>query len=415
MRGNYRHGLAALLSCGLVTACGDIGHHNSLLPKITLTKEGAERALQVCAGTIDEVERLPANISEKIRAYGSEANQVLDEDKKSLRNTKVVQNNLRIIAARKAEMIRAIKLHTGKLDADTDRYLRSIIEEGNVQPLQFQDLKDFYNAVLKTKSGQGFKRVVEYESAYFNGNFVDRFGNKLEKPAIKATVTNDQVAQIITVLLEATADEIFTKTPVWTDKKKAAIAAIKKANRKDAPTDAAPSTEKAAAAGAVKFYPGNTTNIPTFLAVRSAAWDENGDIDMVQELDATPACGMTKLKAEALIYLTGKASYWAAGMSGFALGAIGGVNVGLPVFMGKVSIGDNQIAQEVTKAVFAFLATRITYEMALPLLMHIDESAIGVKTVGGLVEHFHLLSTDDANKADAKEASNKKGQSSTSK
>lgn len=54
------------------------------------------------------------------------------------------------------------------------------------------------------------------------------------------------------------------------------------------------------------------------------------------------------------------------------LGFFGGANLGLPVVLGKVSIGDNQTLRDVVQAVLADTAERTTLAVAQSLLLQID-------------------------------------------
>lgn len=97
---------------------------------------------------------------------------------------------------------------------------------------------------------------------------------------------------------------------------------------------------------------------------------------------------MTELKAEALNYLSGKAATWAAGESGVILGTFGGANLGLPVALGKLSIGDNKSLQTIVQTVLSSTAKRATFEATIPVLQAIDQqNSTLTDIIGQMVFH----------------------------
>jgi len=75
------------------------------------------------------------------------------------------------------------------------------------------DFEKFFAAFI-SPTGKNAHRFVQYESYYFGGNFVDRFGNALPKPTLSLNITDQDISGTLTVFLEALADTIFD-TPVW--------------------------------------------------------------------------------------------------------------------------------------------------------------------------------------------------------
>ncbi|RKF48652.1 hypothetical protein BCY88_21000 [Paraburkholderia fungorum] len=317
------------------------------------------------------------------------------------------------------------------------------------------DFKDFLDALV-SPNGTGQQRVVEYESYYYNGNFVDRFGTKLQKPTLSLTVSDQEMSGALTAFLEAIADDIFSATPVWVgttysfknNKTVPVSAAVMAAGLQDAIASSAPAgitvgsvngtsftltsakagtgfisaavigknvgngtiadmittpnddggtgNKKAAqvdtitlglpGAGLTPFnpgdsvfeivsgnayYPGGTANEPSFAVYAASNHVAGGG----QALLVPYGCGMTKLKADALGYLSGKAATWAAGESGLILGSAGGANIGLPIVLGKLSIGDNKTLQTLVQTILSFAARRATFEAAIPVLWKIDQPA----------------------------------------
>jgi hypothetical protein len=157
----------------------------------------------------------------------------------------------------------------------------------------------------------------------------------LPKPTLSLTVTDQEISGALTSLVEALADDLFSKSPVWKDSNN-------------------------------HYFPGDSANEPTFLTFPPGA-------PPTLETLATDGCGMTKLKADTLTYLAGKASTWAAGETGFVMGNLGGINAG-PVFvLGKFSIGDNKTLQTVAQTILAEAAKRATMEAVKDVLLEIDQ------------------------------------------
>jgi hypothetical protein len=273
---------------------------------------------------------------------------------------------------------------------DADLRLRveaSIVDEkerNRPQRLTADDFKAFHKAMLSPK-GDLVDRTVNYEMFYFTDRFVDRFGSKLAKPTLSLNITNEDINGTLTALLESVADELFPHTPVWTDAKPKTQGRARLAL---APLAADP-----------KYFPGGTTKLPSVLVVNqmfstgSTKPDEAAAAGLAVPLaDDKAGCGMTELKAEALMYVSGKSATWAAGQSGFVMGLLGGTNLGFPIALAKFSIGDNQTLQTVVQTILAFAARRGTYEAAWPLLYNIDQNKY--PTLAALLKAL-VLDADD--------------------
>lgn len=203
--------------------------------------------------------------------------------------------------------------------------------------LSHADFEAFHHAIL-SPNGDLSGRVVAYESDYFNGKFFDRFGTGLTKPVLSTTVTDQQIAGFITALIEAVADELlFQETPVWVD-----------------------------GSGTV-YYPGASSDMPSALAYAASP----APIRYMEKDDK--GCGMTKLKARVLTWLSGQAATWAAGEAGIIMGAFGGVNAGPAIVLGKLSIGDNKLLLTIAQTVLSAAARRAVFETTWPLLLRIDQ------------------------------------------
>lgn len=226
-----------------------------------------------------------------------------------------------------------------------------VAETHKPRHLTFDDFKDFYEKTLSPRARENISRVVHYETYYFTDSFVDRFGGKPPSASFSLTVSDEDIAGALSALLESIADDIFPNTPVWVHPKKPV------------------------------FYPGNNDKMPSALAFKGRHGKPEDVVKLAEAIvlpdpndPGKPMCGMTELKAKALMYLSGKASVWAKGQSGLLVGLIGGTNLGLPVAMGKFSIGDNKTLLVIVQTVLAFTARRAAYEAAWPLLYQIDQS-----------------------------------------
>jgi hypothetical protein len=323
----------------------------------------------------------------------------------SLKNDAVVNNVMRAMITRKLDafqsavrqappyaveallggtMASALSKSTGRdmstLHLELEASIVRVKERNRPARLTAEDFKAFHRTMLSTKGGGLYDRTVTYETFYFTDRFVDRFGTKLEKPTLSLNVTNKDINGAIAALLESIADAVFPGTPVWTDAK---------------PSGQLRRTAgRALLAEKAKYYPGGTSNLPSVLIAnqmfeaQSDKPDETAAAKLAQPLvgpeDGDFGCGMTELKAEALMYLSGKAATWAAGQSGFVMGLLGGTNLGFPIALAKFSIGDNQTLQTVVQTTLAFTARRGTYEALWPLLSNIDQK--DHKTLAALVQ-----------------------------
>jgi hypothetical protein len=187
-------------------------------------------------------------------------------------------------------------------------------------------------AALSTPAEAESNLLIEYFSAYFEGEFVDRFGTMLPKPTLSRSINNQFIAGAIAVLMEYILDAALD-TPVWTD-----------------------------AAG--KFYPGAFDKQPTVLKLNRAK-----TASLLTD-DQTQQCGITKLKSQAINYLSQQAGNRAALLSGMVGESFGGFEVGLG-FLGKFSLGDNQTLQTVVKTTLSVAAMRLAEHGSYEILREI--------------------------------------------
>jgi hypothetical protein len=267
----------------------------------------------------------------------------------ALKSDKVIRSMRQLIAYQHLSALRTLVMSARNskdlilTDKDASALLASLDSAmAGTRPASVSsgDFKRFFKSVVSLKSSDAPSRVVRYESYYFNGAFVDRFGSLLSKPTLSLTITDQEVSGAINALIEALADDLFSETPVWTD-------------NVSSPT---------------KYYPGASSHAPSFLAYEN---DINSGGHLVAL--AKSGCGMTELKSEVLGYLAGKAGTWASGESGVILGFVGGANVGLPVVLGKLSIGDNKLVLTIAQTVLSTTAKRAAFEAVIPVLLSIKQ------------------------------------------
>ncbi len=236
------------------------------------------------------------------------------------------------------------------------------------------DFSDFHKTLISGQiAAAGEWRAVFYESKYANGEYVNRFGTKLAKPDVAKSLGTSTIVSGLLVFWESIADQIFENTHAW--KKPAAAAGI------------------AAAAGEA-YYPGASTAKPTFVEYfefkegqKPAGTPPSPPVvkDMIADADAFTKDGMTLLKAEAITYLSSKAGTWAGDRSSVVVGFFGGGNLGLPVALGKFSIGDNETLKKMIEGTVGYIAQRATFEVAYRNLVGFRYCPTKIKTVPQLI------------------------------
>lgn len=172
--------------------------------------------------------------------------------------------------------------------------------------------------------------LVAYYSAYYNGNFVDRFGNKFNKPTFSGSINDTDISDAVAVFVELLADEV-TQTPVWTDNN--------------------------------HYYPAGSTDEPTALS--------SGLVTPTALVSTSSECGINLLKAQAIYYIGNAASTKASSLGGLVTGGFGGFEVGLG-FLGKFSVGDNQTLQEIIKTILAHTAARAAEQASYTVLSRVS-------------------------------------------
>jgi hypothetical protein len=179
---------------------------------------------------------------------------------------------------------------------------------------------------------------VTYFKEYYDGKYVDRFGENIAKPTVSLTVSDQDIAGALSVLVDYIIDTV-DQTPVWgTD-----------------PGDKVTSS--------TTFYPGEGKE-PTVLV----AYGINDDT--YKQLSTT-SCGIDKAKAKILAELSSAAADEGGTLSGLVHGSFGGFEVGLG-FLGKFSFGDDQTLAAIVKTAGSRLSARLTLAATWPILASID-------------------------------------------
>ncbi|HIC7211960.1 hypothetical protein [Burkholderia stabilis] len=214
------------------------------------------------------------------------------------------------------------------------------------------ELKDFSARISRAQLRPMLRAPVEsadskhdnvfaaYFSAYYDGRFIDRFGQKISKPALKLpdlggaqgidlsiTVSDADISGALTVLVEYLADLVDT-TPVFGV------------------------TSTAKGASTVTYYPGGSDAEPTALVSKVATYK-----------DISGGCGVTAKNAKVLGYVAKGAGDVAQLENGLIAQSAGGFGVSLGIF-GKISVGDNQTLGTAIKAISSRAAMRIAFASA---------------------------------------------------
>jgi len=267
------------------------------------------------------------------------------------------------VAGKNEQQIEAVATFNIQQKGDFKTYLetKTVIRGYQTKTLHAQDFKEFGNLVadlaldptIRLTPGTGMRlaaagsgTLIEYFEEYFNGEFVDRFGTQLPKPAISRTINNQFIAGALTVVLEYIFDTTID-TPVW-----------KSGNM---------------------YYPGGFAKQPT-----AAKWKRAEEIVLLPKSDSQK-CGVTELKARAISYLSHQAANRAALLSGLIGESFGGVEVGIGV-LGKFSLGDNQTLQTIAKTTLSVAAMRAAEKGAYEILREIGHDPDD--SLARLLEHY---------------------------
>jgi hypothetical protein len=266
----------------------------------------------------------------------------------------------------------------------------------------------------KVSNDQFWTILVDYYTAYAKGNFVDYFGNKYDKPTISSTVTDAELGNSVSVILEMIFDAA-AKTPVWqpTDNSQTGTTTAKSTKITNLPNDVtklgwqkgmsisdtakeipdgttissidpggkaltlssaatASDTKAALVVTNATYYPAATTNKPTGLTLGILP------LQLMSLSESAFGCGMTQKKAETIMFLSQAFSSAASNVVGGAVGTIGGFGWSLGVF-GKISIGDNKAITALVQTLAAELVKRLTVEATYPILDSVSATSTTTK------------------------------------
>jgi hypothetical protein len=198
-----------------------------------------------------------------------------------------------------------------------------------------------------TVAGAGAPSPFEvYFRAYYEGKFVDRFGNAIQKPQlpnlsslvgakpVSLTITDADISAAESVLLEYLFD-LIDPTPVLGD-----------------------AANANAVTSATKFYPGGTAQSrPTVFGTGLARY-----MEIPQS-----GCGVTVRNIPVLVDIANAAGDRAAAIGGLSFNSVGGIGVSLG-FLGKLSIGDNETLSTMAKEAISRFAMRLSYASAFWLI-----------------------------------------------
>jgi hypothetical protein len=339
----------------------------SVSPSTSLAKDSActSQSLGVTVADLNRGEKLESTVSsDNQRILSDHITNLLAKQQaivrsgvpKAMQNDDVVVNVTRLLLYQHFQSVNSLisaETRAGHLLLTQDDMamlkfsLNAAINSNTPASLSSGQFKKSFKKIVSPNGTGDQSRVIQYESYYFAGTFSDRFGTKLSKPTLSLTVSDQEISGALSAFIEAIADDLFDTTPVWLG------------------------TGTKGAGDAGKFYPGASANEPSFLQFAESQKLPNLaqlKVDLVSS-----GCGMTELKAEALNYLSGKAATWAAGESGVILGSFGGANLGLPVALGKISIGDSKSLLTIVQTVLSTAAKRATFEATIPVLQAINQ------------------------------------------
>ena len=221
---------------------------------------------------------------------------------------------------------------------------------------QLKDFADKFSAMslqptINAPSGRPSAFSI-YFTAYYEGNFIDRFGNSVTKPEISLTIPDTEIAAALTFMLEYVAD-LIDPTPVLGDQ------------------DIDPKTQKFPAN--TTFYPGGkNTKEPTALIANLAKYKNIAKND----------CGVTTANAPLLKEVANAAGDRAAAISGLVSQSWGGISFGLGV-LGKFSIGDNQTVGTIVKTAATRLGSRLSYAASYWALDNVGQGQAPAAAPGG--------------------------------
>jgi hypothetical protein len=230
--------------------------------------------------------------------------------------------------------------------------------------------------------------AIQYLKDYFNGDFIDGAGVKLMKPTVSNGVSDDAIAGMVTVTIEAAADALL-KTPVFANKAADSrtyrmhflpvgeLVGDKEAGKrwecKGSPkSDYADSEDLATCYQALHVFEGKETWSTKDAATPTGA--KRGSRPKVLLAEKKAKGQITHDELKVIRYLSGLAGDQAKTVAGLVLKSIGGVDVG-PVFvLGQFSFGNNSTLMKTVEAIFEGVARRVAEHTAYELFKCVNYS-----------------------------------------
>jgi hypothetical protein len=203
---------------------------------------------------------------------------------------------------------------------------------------------------------------IYYFQAYFQGKYVDRFGQSLAAPNNLQTISDNEIEGTVQVFLEVLMD-YYVQTPVY----------------------------YSGATGKLSYFPGSGSDAgktPTVVTVHNTYGVM--PLKLMQLVDPSQTnpppspCGITNQKAQAIQYIAQTAGDKAEALGGEIGGGFGGISAGLGVF-GKWSIGDNKTTHAVITTALQKTFTRAGEEAAIRVFNLIPNDN---KTLAELIQIF---------------------------
>ncbi|RDI97315.1 hypothetical protein DVT68_16250 [Dyella solisilvae] len=163
----------------------------------------------------------------------------------------------------------------------------------------------------------------DYLSVYYEGKYRDIYGTDLAIPSISTTISDEEIAAVLSVVLDYIIDSMNVMPILTSD---------------DTPSD-----------GKTTFYIGNNTKEPTRLLL-----DPKSKVVIPAHSDK---CEWSGDNADLLRIFSNASGDKAATVSSLVSQSMGGFSIGLG-FLGKISIGDNKALSTVVKTAASQVANR---------------------------------------------------------
>jgi hypothetical protein len=170
-----------------------------------------------------------------------------------------------------------------------------------------------------------------YYMEYVSGNFVDRFGSKFSKPAIKTSIGNESISASLLVFMEVVADTNLN-TPVFY-----------KGDGEDR-----------------IYYPAGTKDMPTAARILI---DGKTVVPLVEVSEDSAVCGVTEKEARAISYVANLAGDKSALLSKLVLESFGDFEISF-VVGGHFSVGDNETLATILSTFLESVSRRGTERIA---------------------------------------------------